>query len=154
MVLVDIVAPALKSALIALCVEVPLCIFLSLWGARSFAYYLSGDEEVAALTEYMWRSIDWVRQSVSPSFSDLTTLHSQCYIFYAVSTCLATILLATRTRWCVQIRSRIGLTPYASHRYLYQSLVSNLLYALPWAIVVGQSNVGVDNAWKFYRLIL
>lgn len=61
----------------------------------------------------------------------------QCYIFYGVSTSLATVLLATKTRW-----------------YLYQSLVSNLLYVLPWAIVIGQVPVDPNNAWAFYGFVL
>ena len=68
-----------------------ICIYLSLRGARPFALYLSGSPAVAKITARMWRTLDW------------------CYIFYALSTQLATILLATRPRW-----------------YLYQSLVSNI----------------------------
>jgi len=66
----------------------------------------------------MWRSIDW------------------CYICYAVSTCLATILLATRPRW-----------------YLYQSLVANLFYCLPWAIVVTKIDITQDTAWLYQKWI-
>lgn len=40
-----------------------------------------------------------------------------CYVFYEMSTMLVTMLFATRPKW-----------------YLYQSLASNLLYVLPWAI--------------------
>ena len=113
-----IVKPALVSVIIALVVEVPLAVFLSLWGAESFAWYLSASEDVASITAYMWRTIDW------------------CYIFYAVSTQLATVLLATRPKW-----------------YLYQSLVSNLLYELPWAIVCQTMSLDEDNAWTYHRLV-
>jgi hypothetical protein len=85
---------------LALVFEVPIAIFLSIFGARPFALYISGSEEVAEVTAYMWRTLDW------------------CYIFYAMSTQLATVLLATRPKW-----------------YLYQSLASNFLYVMPWAIV-------------------
>ncbi|KAK9774854.1 putative Polysaccharide biosynthesis protein C-terminal domain-containing protein [Seiridium cardinale] len=98
--LMRIVRPALMSLALALTVEVLLAIFLSLFGTRPSALYLTGLADVADVTAYMWRSIDW------------------CYDFYAVSTQLAAILLATRPKW-----------------YLYQSLVSNLVYVLPWAAV-------------------
>jgi len=94
--ILTIIQPALFSILIALTVELPLCLFLALFGARPFARYLSGSNTVAKITAHMWQTIDW------------------CYIFYAMSTQLATILLATRLRW-----------------YLYQSLASNFLYVLP-----------------------
>ena len=66
----------------------------------------------------MWRSIDW------------------CYIFYAVSTQLASILLATIPRW-----------------YLYQSLASNLLWVLPWAIAITKIGMNADNAWHYHSII-
>ncbi|KAF3071870.1 putative NADP-dependent mannitol dehydrogenase [Trichoderma lentiforme] len=89
----SLISPALRSLVIALLVEVPIAIFLSAFGARPFALYISGSSEVADVTAHMWRTIDW------------------CYIFYAMSTQLATILQATRPKW-----------------YLYQSLASNLLF--------------------------
>jgi len=76
-------APAFRSVLIALLVECPMCIALSIHGAGPFAKYLSGSDEVAAITAMMWKSIDW------------------CYICYGVSTQLATILLSTQTRWYI-----------------------------------------------------
>lgn len=51
----EITRPAFTSALIAVMVEVPLCIMLALWGARPFAYYLSRSEVVAEITEKMWK---------------------------------------------------------------------------------------------------
>ncbi|KAK4158256.1 hypothetical protein C8A00DRAFT_39449 [Chaetomidium leptoderma] len=116
--ILGITKPALISLGLALLVEIPLAIFLSLWGARSFARYLGGSDEVADVTAYMWRTIDW------------------CYIFYAASTQLATVLLATRPRW-----------------YLYQSLVSNLLYVLPWAIVCQVKELDASNAWTYHSLV-
>lgn len=114
----QIIQPALVSLLIALAIEVPLCIFLSFFGARPFAQYLSNSETVAKITAHMWRTIDW------------------CYIFYAASTQLATILLATRPRW-----------------YLYQSLASNLLYVLPWAIVCQVADLNAGDAWTYHSLV-
>ncbi|KAK2482079.1 hypothetical protein H9L39_07718 [Fusarium oxysporum f. sp. albedinis] len=113
-----IVRPAFRSLVIALVFEVPIAIFLTLFGAKSFASYISGSEEVAEVTAYMWRSLDW------------------CYIFYAMSTQLATILLATRPRW-----------------YLYQSLASNLLYVLPWAIACQVDDLNDSNAWWYYKFV-
>ncbi|OAA69584.1 hypothetical protein ISF_02854 [Cordyceps fumosorosea ARSEF 2679] len=79
--ILSIMRPAATSFLLALVFEVPMCLFLSFFGARPFARYLSGSDDVADVTAMMWRTIDW------------------CYIFYAMSTQMATILLATRPRW-------------------------------------------------------
>ncbi|KAI1125414.1 hypothetical protein F5Y10DRAFT_9875 [Nemania abortiva] len=110
--------PALLSLALALVVEVPIAIFLSLFGARAFALYISESQDVADVTAYMWRTIDW------------------CYIFYAMSTQLATILLATRPKW-----------------YLYQSLASNILYVLPWAIACQVKDLDEANAWTYHSLV-
>ncbi|KAH0397588.1 hypothetical protein KCU89_g8117, partial [Aureobasidium melanogenum] len=116
--LYHIIRPALFSCLIALAVEIPLCIFMSEYGARRFAFYLSESSTVAQITAHMWRTIDW------------------CYISYALSTQLAAILLATRPRW-----------------YLYQSLISNLLWVLPWAIVVSKANITPSDAWTYHSIV-
>ncbi|KAL2058342.1 hypothetical protein ABVK25_001070 [Lepraria finkii] len=79
--LTEIVHPAFISCIIALIVEVPICVCLSLRGMESFAYHLSGSTDVALITKKMWKNIDW------------------CYIFYAVQYQLAAILLATNPRW-------------------------------------------------------
>lgn len=64
-----VVTPAFGSAGLALVFEVPICIALSLGGARGFAWYLvtagvegadKGADEVADITGYMWRTVDWV----------------------------------------------------------------------------------------------
>lgn len=114
----NITRPSLVSLSISVAVEVPLCLFLSFYGARPFAFYLSNSDAVADITAHMWKTIDW------------------CYIFYAASTQLATILLATRPRW-----------------YLYQSLVSNLLYVLPWAIVCQVADLNPANAWTYHSFV-
>ncbi|KDR72272.1 hypothetical protein GALMADRAFT_229087 [Galerina marginata CBS 339.88] len=113
-----VTAPALRSVLIVLLVECPMCIALSIRGAGPFARYLSNSEEVAEITAMMWKSIDW------------------CYISYGVSTQLATVLLATQTRW-----------------YLYQSLVSNIFYALPWAIALPKIGITPDTAWTYHKWV-
>lgn len=51
----ELMGPVLQSCSIALLFEVPLCVFLARWGARRFAYYLSGTEDVSRITEKMWR---------------------------------------------------------------------------------------------------
>ena len=65
----DIMRPAFISCAIALLIEIPVCISLSLWGMESFAYYLSDSTEVALITKKMWK----VSQFPSP-FSK-PTLH-------------------------------------------------------------------------------
>jgi hypothetical protein len=116
--ILHIVKPALLAVGIVVAIEVPVAIALSLRGARLFARYLSDLEEVAEVTAYMWRTIDW------------------CYIFYAASTQLASVMLATRPKW-----------------YLYQSLASNLLYVLPWAIVCQVGDLDAGNAWTYHSLV-
>jgi Na+-driven multidrug efflux pump len=59
-----------------------------------------------------------------------------CYIFYAVSTQLAAILAATKPQW-----------------YLYQSLASNLLYVLPWAIVCQVKGLEPEKAWTYHSVV-
>ena len=116
--IIGIARPALISCIIALVVEIPICLFLSFYGARRFAYFISGSTAASKITEQMWQTIDW------------------CYIFYALSTQLATILLATRPRW-----------------YLYQSLISNICWVLPWAIVVTKIDMTPDTAWRYYAIV-
>jgi len=59
-----------------------------------------------------------------------------CYIFYALNYQLSAILLATNPRW-----------------FLYQALGSNLLWVLPWAIVVTKVEMPTELAWTFYSVI-
>jgi hypothetical protein len=54
-----ITRPALVSVIIIVIVEVPLCIFMSLFGCKRFALYLSGSEKAAEITAHMWQTIDW-----------------------------------------------------------------------------------------------
>lgn len=59
-----------------------------------------------------------------------------CYIMYGVSTQLAAILVSTRPKW-----------------YLYQSLASNILYVLPWAIVCQVAKLNAGDAWTYHSLV-
>ncbi|KAK3069947.1 hypothetical protein LTR53_011304 [Teratosphaeriaceae sp. CCFEE 6253] len=113
-----IISPALVSCAIVLAVEVPLCLLLSFYGARRFAYFISGSAPVSHITAHMWRTVDWT------------------YIFYGISTQLATILLSTRPRW-----------------YLYQSLVSNNCWVLPWAIAVSRIGITPETAWTYHSIV-
>ena len=117
--IVQIVRPALTSCAIALTVEAAICIGLSVSGGiGEFADYLSGDAGVAAITQTMWRTIDWT------------------YIFYGLVTQLGAVLLAASPRW-----------------YLYQALGTNLLWMLPWAVVMTVSAFPGAEAWKYYAVI-
>ncbi|KAJ5154264.1 uncharacterized protein N7500_009703 [Penicillium coprophilum] len=58
------------------------------------------------------------------------------YIFYGLNCQIAAILLATSPRW-----------------YLYQSLGSNFLWMLPWAIVVTVISLPKSLAWTYYAII-
>ncbi|PVH75286.1 hypothetical protein DL98DRAFT_644426 [Cadophora sp. DSE1049] len=113
-----ITRPAWISCIIALAIEIPFCIFLSIWGIDSFAFYLSQSEPVANITQKMWRTIDW------------------CYIFYALNYQISAILLATTTNWyLIQALgsnllwmlpwaiavTRIGMTP--SNAWKYHSVI-------------------------------
>ena len=51
-----IIRPALISCLIALVIEVIICIALSAHGMQAFAYYLSGSKPVAEITQIMWKA--------------------------------------------------------------------------------------------------
>ncbi|MCJ1237587.1 hypothetical protein MMC14_005574 [Varicellaria rhodocarpa] len=113
-----ITRPALLSTAIAFVFELVICISLSTRGIQAFAYYLSQSHAVAAITQTMWKTIDW------------------CYIFYGLNYQLAAILLATSPRW-----------------YLYQALLSNFLWILPWAIVVTTIDVPQTTAWTYYAVI-
>ncbi|KAL8868233.1 MAG: hypothetical protein Q9174_005121 [Haloplaca sp. 1 TL-2023] len=59
-----------------------------------------------------------------------------CYIFYALNYQLSAILLATNPRW-----------------FLYQALGSNILWVLPWCIVVTEVKMSQERAWTFYSVI-
>ncbi|KAL2063403.1 hypothetical protein VTL71DRAFT_5208 [Oculimacula yallundae] len=113
-----ITRPAWISCIIALAIEIPLCIFLSLWGIKGFAFYLSQSEQVAEITQKMWRTIDW------------------CYIFYALNYQISAILLATTTNWYLLQSlvsnlfwmlpwaiavTRVGMTP--SNAWKYHSVI-------------------------------
>ncbi len=59
-----------------------------------------------------------------------------CYILYGLSTQMAAILVSTRPRW-----------------YLYQSLASNILYVLPWAVVCQVVKLNAEDAWTYHSLV-
>ena len=53
--LIGISRPAINSALVSLAVEIPICIFLSIWGMKEFAFYISNSERVADIAKKMWQ---------------------------------------------------------------------------------------------------
>ena len=59
-----------------------------------------------------------------------------CYIFYAISTLLASILLSTIPRF-----------------YFLQAVLSNLLWMLPWAIAVTKLDMTAENAWTYHSIV-
>lgn len=102
----------------------------------SFAYYLSASAEVAQITKKMWKVSPWRMGLLKRC--QLTTNQNidWCYIFYALQNQIAAILLSTSPRW-----------------YLYQALGSNLLWVLPWAIVVTETKLNEEDAWTYYSVI-
>ena len=78
---------AWRSCAIALAVEIPVCIFLSIWGIKDFAFYLSGSEPVAVITQHMWKvgisgskpycyELTSTRQSTGATYSMHSTIKS------------------------------------------------------------------------------
>ena len=134
--MIEIARPAFVSCLIAMIVEIPICIALSLRGMEQFAYYLSQSREIALITAKMWQ-VCYCCTSYEQAYH-LNRLQNidWCYIFYALNYQLSAILLATNPRW-----------------YLYQSLASNLLWVLPWAIVGTKVRMSEKHAWTFYSVI-
>jgi hypothetical protein len=136
--------PALVSVALVLSIEIPLLIFMSLYGCESFAFWLSNSRPVAKIVANMWRTIDWYVFLLRPAhFShihppSITTpnMIARCYILYAISTQLSAVLLATRTPW-----------------YLAQSLISNIFYVLPWAIVCQVGDLNPANAWTYHSFV-
>lgn len=82
---------------------------------EQFAGYILNSDPGAGIIAHIRQTIVW------------------CYIFYALSTQLATNLLAISPRW-----------------YLYQSLVSNIYYVLSWAIVCQVGNLDINAAWTYH----
>lgn len=107
-----------------------------------FAYYISNSEDVAAIVKKMWQvsllpGVSNARCSRSSRHTDSENQKiGWYYIFYAVSTQISAVLLATVPRW-----------------YLYQSLGSNFLWMLPWAIVMTSAHGSEEDAWTYYAII-
>jgi Na+-driven multidrug efflux pump len=75
-------------------------------------------------------------ESVSRIVARMWRTVDWCYVFYGVSTQLAAVLVSTQPKW-----------------YLYQSLASNLLYVLPWAIVCQVVELNARDAWTYHSLV-
>ncbi|KAJ3051893.1 hypothetical protein HK097_007093, partial [Rhizophlyctis rosea] len=75
--LITVLNPALKSTLLTLLTELLLCLLLSLFLIRPFAFYLSSSASVATLVTTMFHHLDW------------------CYILWTTTNNLTAVLLAT-----------------------------------------------------------
>lgn len=110
---------------------------MSFYGCESFALWLSNSDHVSKIVGHMWRTIDWYASLLPYSLAIMPlTMQNRCYILYGISIQVAAILLATRTSW-----------------YLAQSLISNLFYVLPWAIVCQVIDLNPGNAWTYHSLV-
>jgi hypothetical protein len=54
-----VIRPAILSAAVALAVEIPLYMFLSIFGCEPFAFFLSKSDAVSKIAARMWKTIDW-----------------------------------------------------------------------------------------------
>ena len=54
-----IARPAVLSVAIATAIEIPLYIFLAVFGCKPFAFFLTQSEAVSEITAHMWQTIDW-----------------------------------------------------------------------------------------------
>lgn len=138
-----VIRPAFLSVIIVLIFEIPLLIFMSLYGCESFAFWLSHSEPVSKIAAHMWHTIDW------------------CYILYAISAQLTAILLATRTSWYLTqslISNFCYVLPWAivcqtinldqSNAWTYHSLVfgGSLVFTFVEMLIIGSVWV-----WRFLR---
>ncbi|TVY82521.1 hypothetical protein LSUE1_G003878 [Lachnellula suecica] len=113
-----ITKPAWLPCLMIPPLETVLFIVLSIWWAKPYALFMSGDQSTAAMVQWMWRTIDW------------------CWIPAALSTILATILLATTPRY-----------------FCLQGAITGLLWMLPWAVGVPGYNYTAARAWHFAAVL-
>ncbi len=58
-VLIGVIRPAVLSVVIAVTIEIPLLIFMALFGCERFAFFLSQSDDVSRIVAHMWRTIDW-----------------------------------------------------------------------------------------------
>lgn len=112
----------------------PLCLFLSFWGLQSFAFYLSASDTVAKITQRMWKVSQ--RGNSSIDVADGSKSIDWCYVFYALYTQFAAVLLATVPRW-----------------YFLQALGSNILWMMPLAIAVTRIDMTPQSAWTYHSVI-
>jgi hypothetical protein len=158
--------PALVSAAIALAVEVPMCLILSFAAVKPFARYLGGSSKVAAITEHMWKTFDWVRRSLesldsafgarnaefAPPFAVLHPLRRvnmfrNCTSRYKASLMRLTLLFSVDPALTRRLQRPIA------ERYLGQSLLANIGYCLPWAIIPSLIEVAEGSAWTYHAIV-
>lgn len=117
-----IAQPALTSTKYAFAFEIVNGLAIFAISAKPYLDWRSASHAMSSVTGYMRESIGWV------------------YIFYAFSTQLATILLATRPSW-----------------YLYQSLIVTVLYTFPLVLIQKYSlsaSQGFYNSVEAGQLVL
>ena len=51
--------PAVLSVAIATAIEIPLYVFMAIFGCKPFAFFLTQSEAVSEITTHMWQTIDW-----------------------------------------------------------------------------------------------
>lgn len=105
-------------------------------GISAFAYYLSRSAAVADAAQEMWKVSVGTQALVKGIGHSCAQDVDWTYIFYGLGYQLTAILLATSPRW-----------------YLYQALGSNLLWMLPWAIVVTKISFPHSPSWTYYAII-
>ena len=115
--------------------ETTVCIALSVHGIQSFALYLSASNDVAAVTQRMWK-VSFCREN---DVSFPVGLHFTGHW-------LDLHLLWTQLPTC-------GCFTASPRWYLYQALDSNLCWMLPWAIVVTVLSLPSSLAWTYYAVI-
>ncbi|KAI9700955.1 MAG: hypothetical protein M1820_006600 [Bogoriella megaspora] len=130
-----IIKPVLWSLVAVLAYEIPISFFFRFFGCEKLALYLSGSKDVAQITARMWQTIGWYIFRVFPGADQILTIY-RCYIFLVLAIQLGVIFLATRPPW-----------------YLYQSLIQNMLYMLPWAIALQLVHLNSQNAWSYHRFV-
>ncbi|KAJ5736895.1 uncharacterized protein N7483_002020, partial [Penicillium malachiteum] len=128
-----IIRPALLSCGIVMVFETTVCIALSIHGIQSFALYLSALNDVTAVTQRIWKAIDWT------------------YIFYGLNYQLGAVLLVASlggiyTKHSAQTYAGCFLGPSFSLAWTYYVVIFGD------ALVFDLLGVGVTLLIWIYRL--
>ena len=107
----------------------------TVFGERNSVSEIAWFERPSAISPRIWRS----RSVSEPSSACCSPRPSSC------ATTSGSIAEPPRA-----IRRLLATRP---HWYLYQSLASNLLYVLPWAIVCQIAHLNAGDAWTYHSLV-